>query len=119
VQPVLADYDRPDNPLFVPEAQFRAGTAFLALGRHHAIGFSVFGVDDGRTDGRLARAYAVLWYSPAERDLLPGRDLLHGDHNNGSLLARPATAAQRRTSLRRGDRLTATLYSHVPCRAWQ
>ncbi|MFF5078452.1 DUF5597 domain-containing protein [Actinoplanes sp. NPDC000266] len=60
VAPVLADYHRPDNPLFVPEAQFRAGTAFLALGRHHAIGFSVFGIDDGRPDSQLAAAYALL-----------------------------------------------------------
>ncbi|XVU27876.1 DUF5597 domain-containing protein [Actinoplanes sp. CA-054009] len=60
VSPVLADYHRPDNPLFVPEAQFRAGTAFLALGRHHAIGFSVFGIDDGRPDGQLAAAYGLL-----------------------------------------------------------
>jgi hypothetical protein len=60
VEPVLANYRRPDNPLFVPEAQFRAGTPFLALGRHHAIGFSVFGVDDGRPDSQLARAYAAL-----------------------------------------------------------
>jgi hypothetical protein len=27
VSPVLADYHRPDNPLFVPEAQVRAGTS--------------------------------------------------------------------------------------------
>jgi beta-galactosidase GanA len=60
VPPVLADYHRPDNPLFIPEAQFRAGTAFLALGRHHAIGFSVFGIDDGHPDSQLARAYALL-----------------------------------------------------------
>jgi hypothetical protein len=60
VPPVLADYHRPDNPLFVPEAQFRAGTAFLALGRHNAIGFSVFGVDDCRPDSQLAQAYALL-----------------------------------------------------------
>jgi hypothetical protein len=60
VPPVLADYHRPDNPLFVPEAQFRAGSVFLALGRHNAIGFSVFGVDDGRPDSQLAQAYALL-----------------------------------------------------------
>jgi hypothetical protein len=58
--PVLADYHRPDNPLFVPEAEFRAGSAFLALGRHHAIGFSVFGIDEGRPDSQLARSYALL-----------------------------------------------------------
>jgi hypothetical protein len=60
VPPVLADYHRPDNPLFVPEAEFRAGSAFLALGRHHAIGFSVFGIDEGRPDSQLARSYALL-----------------------------------------------------------
>ena len=32
VKAVLADYDRPDNPLFVPEAQFRTGSLFWALG---------------------------------------------------------------------------------------
>jgi hypothetical protein len=60
VPPVLADYHRPDNPLFVPEAQIRAGSVFLALGRHSAIGFSVFGVDDARPDSQLGQAYALL-----------------------------------------------------------
>jgi hypothetical protein len=60
VPPVLADYHRPDNPLFVPEAQIRAGSVFLALGRHSAIGFSVFGVDDARPDSQLGEAYALL-----------------------------------------------------------
>jgi hypothetical protein len=60
VKPVLHDYARADNPLFIPEAQFRTGTLFYALGRHNAIGFSVFGVEDGLVDGQLARAYALL-----------------------------------------------------------
>ena len=60
VRPALADYTRTDNPLFVPEAQFRVGTLFLALGAHRAIGFSVFGIEDGRSDGQLAEAYALL-----------------------------------------------------------
>ena len=56
VKAVLADYARDDNPLFVPEAQFRTGSLFYALGQHPALGFSVFGVDDGRPDSQLARA---------------------------------------------------------------
>ena len=32
------------HPLFVPEAQFRTGSLFWALGHHAALGFSVFGV---------------------------------------------------------------------------
>jgi hypothetical protein len=57
---VLADYDHAGNPLFVPEAQFRTGDIFWALGQHRAIGYSVFGIEDGRIDGQLAQAYAEL-----------------------------------------------------------
>ena len=56
---VLADYDHA-NPIFVPEAQFRTGDLFWALGAHHALGFSVFGIEDGRVDGQLAQAFALL-----------------------------------------------------------
>ena len=54
------DYDRPDNPLFVPESRFAVGRMFWALGHHRALGFSVFGVDHARPDGQLARACALL-----------------------------------------------------------
>jgi len=57
---VLADYDYANNPLFVPEAQFRTGDIFWALGQHRAIGYSVFGIEDGRVDGQLAQAYSEL-----------------------------------------------------------
>lgn len=57
---VLADYDHAGNPLFVPEAQFRTGDIFWALGQHRTIGYSVFGIEDGRIDGQLAQAYAEL-----------------------------------------------------------
>jgi hypothetical protein len=60
VKAVLADYHRPDNPLFVPEAQFRTGSLFWALGHHRAIGFSVFGIEDSRPGGQLGRACALL-----------------------------------------------------------
>ncbi len=57
---VLADYDHAGNPLFVPEAQFKTGDLFWALGQHGALGYSVFGIEEGRTDGQLAQAYALL-----------------------------------------------------------
>ena len=60
VKPVLRDYDRPDNPLFVPESRFAVGRMFWALGHHRALGFSVFGVDHARPDGQLGRACALL-----------------------------------------------------------
>jgi Domain of unknown function (DUF5597)/Beta-galactosidase len=60
VKPVLADYARPDNPLFVPESQFRTGSLFWAIGHHRAIGFSVFGVDDARFGSLHGRACALL-----------------------------------------------------------
>jgi len=56
----MADYDRADNPLFVPEAQFRTGNLFWALGHHRALGFSVFGVDDARPGSQLGTACALL-----------------------------------------------------------
>ena len=57
---VLADYDHAGNPLFVPEAQFKTGDLFWALGEHGALGYSVFGIEDGRVDGQLAQAYGML-----------------------------------------------------------
>jgi hypothetical protein len=60
VRPVLRDYDRPDNPLFVPESRFETGRLFWALGHHRAIGFSVFGIDDARPDSQYGRACALL-----------------------------------------------------------
>jgi Domain of unknown function (DUF5597)/Beta-galactosidase len=42
-------YARPDNPLFIPEAQLGAtgaANALYAFGRLSAIGFSAFGIDD-------------------------------------------------------------------------
>ena len=44
-----AAYTRPDNPLFIPEAQggvTGAANVLYAVGREAAIGFSAFGVDD-------------------------------------------------------------------------
>lgn len=60
VKEVLADYDHAGKPLFVPEAQFRTGDIFWALGQHPTIGYSVFGIEDGRVDGQLAQAFSEL-----------------------------------------------------------
>jgi hypothetical protein len=44
----------------VPEAQFRTGNLFWALGQHGALGYSIFGIEDGKPDSQLAQAYALL-----------------------------------------------------------
>ena len=56
----LADYDHAGNPLFVPESQFKTGDMFWALGQHKALGYAVFGIEDGRVDGQLSQAFALL-----------------------------------------------------------
>jgi hypothetical protein len=56
-----ARYNRPGNPLFIPETRADPGKAFYAIGRHALIGFSPFGIE--RTpdpNSPLARAYDVL-----------------------------------------------------------
>jgi hypothetical protein len=55
-----AAYRQPHNPLFIPEARFIVGNLFEALGRHQAIGFSPFGIEDGLPDNQVAEAYALL-----------------------------------------------------------
>lgn len=56
----LADYRRPDNPIFIPEARFDAGNLFLAIGEYHAVGFNPFGIEDRADDDDLFRAYDAL-----------------------------------------------------------
>ena len=54
-------YHRSDNPLFIPEIRQEAANAarvFYVLGRHNAIGFSPFSVDNAWTE--TAAAYHVL-----------------------------------------------------------
>jgi hypothetical protein len=59
-------YDRPGNPLFIPEAAGDAEGAanvFYAVGRHPGLGFSPFAIDGTREAGSenpLARSYDVL-----------------------------------------------------------
>jgi beta-galactosidase GanA len=64
---IAARYRRPDNPLFVPEAN-RAGRgegaaeALLAIGRDQAIGVSPFAIEkaDGPAAERIGRLYGLL-----------------------------------------------------------
>jgi len=62
-----AEYDRPLNPLFIPEAtgdMQGAANVFYAVGRHQAIGFSPFAIDEMESlvqgDKELTRSYDVL-----------------------------------------------------------
>jgi len=59
-------YDRPGNPLFVPEANYGAdgaANAFYAVGQHNALGFSAFAIDSAGAagpDNPLARSFEAL-----------------------------------------------------------
>ena len=55
-----AAYRQSHNPLFIPESRFIVGNLFEALGRHQAIGFSPFGIEEGLPDNQVAEAYALL-----------------------------------------------------------
>ncbi len=72
----IARYATPGNPLFIPEIRQEAANAarvFYALGRHGAIGFSPFDIDDA--PGATARAYEVLapWLPEIARAQAEGR----------------------------------------------
>jgi hypothetical protein len=56
-------YDRPGNPLFIPETHGGAEGAanvFYAVGERHVIGFSPFAIDRGDNQEALSRSYEVL-----------------------------------------------------------
>ena len=61
-----AKYDRPGNPLFIPEANYgsdAAANVFFAVGQHNALGFSPFAIDATGAAGpenQLPRSYDVL-----------------------------------------------------------
>lgn len=56
----LADFKRPDNPIFIPEAKNDTGNLFVALGQYDAIAFSPFGIEDAAEGSELFQAYGVL-----------------------------------------------------------
>lgn len=53
-------YHRKDNPLFIPEARHTTGNMFWAIGNHAAIGYSMFGAEDGRVGNQMSEAYQLL-----------------------------------------------------------
>ncbi len=58
-----ASYTQSGNPLFIPEAQngpLAAANALYAIGRHDAICFSPFAIDDIATDHPLGETYRML-----------------------------------------------------------
>jgi beta-galactosidase GanA len=63
---IAEGYARPDNPLFVPEANNAgdsraAANAMLVIGRHRGIGFSPFSIENAGAGGEaLAGLYAML-----------------------------------------------------------
>lgn len=56
----LGEFQRDDNPVFIPEAKPDAGNLFLALGQYRAVGFSPFGIEDVPDGTELFQAYHVL-----------------------------------------------------------
>ena len=63
-----AAYARAGNPLFIPEARndaCAAANVLYAIGRHHALGFSPFAIDDLPADHPLGETYAQL------REMMP------------------------------------------------
>lgn len=81
-------FKRPDNPLFIPEANYagrpnNGANAFYMIGEHDAFGFSPFGIEDikdGNTES-LPRAYRVL------RQLTPLINRYQGSGNMRGLKA--------------------------------
>ncbi|MCF3140727.1 DUF5597 domain-containing protein [Paenarthrobacter sp. AR 02] len=57
---VMAQYASPENPLFIPEARFRAGDVFLSVGRFGGFGYHVFGLEDGREGNQFSSAAQAI-----------------------------------------------------------
>ena len=57
---VCASYTRSGNPLFIPEARASVPNLFWAIGKHAALGYSPFGIENLPEDTPLAFAYKAL-----------------------------------------------------------
>ena len=57
---VMRQYASDSNPLFIPEARFRAGDAFLAIGGFGGLGYNVFGVEEGREGNQYSTACSII-----------------------------------------------------------
>ncbi|RDI98737.1 glycoside hydrolase family 42 [Dyella solisilvae] len=71
-----AQYNRPDNPLYVPEANFNpyfAAFAYTTFGAFNGIGFNPFGIDDVVTKGDVGAAIGMRFQDTYNvlRPLLP------------------------------------------------
>lgn len=62
---IVADYNRHDNPLFIPEATINPANAFYAFSEHNALCYSPFGIEDADGNFKFAQSYKVL------RELMP------------------------------------------------
>jgi hypothetical protein len=58
--PVMETYSRADNALFIPESRHIAGNLFAALGNYGAIGYSMFGAEEGRIGNLMSESFGVL-----------------------------------------------------------
>jgi len=58
--PIMEQYARADNALFIPESRHVLGNLFWALGHHSAIGYSMFAAEDGRVGNLMSKAYEIL-----------------------------------------------------------
>lgn len=56
----LREYSREGRTLFVPEARFRVADLFHAIGRYNAIGYCVFGAEDGRSGNQYFTASRLI-----------------------------------------------------------
>lgn len=59
----VGQYDAKNNPLFVPEIRnekANAARVFYAIGKHKALGFSPFSIEDCELDDPIGKSYAIL-----------------------------------------------------------
>jgi len=57
---VMAQYARPDNPLFVPETYISVPNLFWAVGHHAVLGYSPFGIDGDAHLDVLSSVYEAM-----------------------------------------------------------
>lgn len=111
---VAAQYTRPDNPLYVPEANFNpyfAAFAYTTFGNFNGIGFNPFGIDDVVTKGDIGAAIGMRFQDTYNvlRPLLP---LIASKQYTGKLhpvLQGLANGEDWKQSIRLTDRLAANI----------
>ena len=57
---ICALYTRAGNPLFFPESRNVPANYLYAIGKHSALGVSLFGIEDAPAGGQLSRLYKLL-----------------------------------------------------------